>query len=96
MDRVYGGRHCAPAVADPRSAAVVRFALVEPGFVLGVVRGMSCVHEKAVLGGGRSDTLSVVGRSASVLVGRCAVVAAQLQTAHHKEFAELSVPRDAP
>ena len=80
----------------PRSRVGRLFAPVEPRFVAGVVEGMQWAHERAVLGGGRGDTLSVVGRSASVLVGRCAVVAAQLQTAHHKEFAELSVPRDAP
>ena len=59
-------------------------------------KGYSGPMRGLFLGAARRHTLSVVGRSASVLVGRCAVVAAQLQTAHHKEFAELSVPRDAP
>ena len=79
----------------PRSRVGRLFAPVEPGFVVGVVKGMPWAHERAVLGGARRHTLRWP-LSDSVLVGRCAVVAAQLQTAHHKEFAELSVPRDAP
>ena len=63
----------------PRSRVGRLFASVEPGFVVGVVKGIQWAHERAVLGGGWRDTLSVVGRSASVLVGHCAAVAAQLQ-----------------
>ena len=79
----------------PRSRVRRLFAPVEPGFVLGVVRGMPRAHERAVLGPPARHALRLALPD-SVLVGRCAVVAAQLQTAHHKEFAELSVPRDAP
>ena len=79
----------------PRFRVGRLFAPVEPGFVVGVVKGMPWAHERAVVGAVRRHTLRWP-LSDSVLVGRCAVVAAQLQTAHHKEFAELSVPRDAP
>ena len=44
----------------PRSRVGRLFASVEPGFVVGVVKGIQWAHERAVLGGGRSDTLSVV------------------------------------
>ena len=54
----------------PRSRVGRLFAPVEPGFVVGAVEGMQWAHERAVPGAARRHTLSVVGRSASVLVGR--------------------------
>ena len=48
----------------PRSRVGRLFASVEPGFVAGVVEGIQWAHERAVLGGGRGDTLRLAARRA--------------------------------
>ena len=48
----------------PRSRVGRLFASVEPGFVVGVVKGIQWAHERAVLGGGRGDTLRLAARRA--------------------------------